>query len=328
MPIVRFGNIMTQKIIDKITYKTGVPDLVELLTERLSFGELQSLLLKVFALKVRKKSVHDILREYQASRFTTPSDIDPVQFRKLESGIFSLLPSGFEIIDLSPLTPIGTSSVLTTVHQNNVVSTIRNLEAAADTTNVLALECALRRSELLKKDKASAELIRFCSSQRLTRAQPFENKDFSAHFSVLALCTAGRDTGNDSFESDSLEEHIGFYLNIFEKLMDLSGVKNILIRLFSYEGTDNANLIEVIRNKFSRKKLVSITTEENSSFGENYYTRLRFSINVINSSNEELNCADGGFTDWTARLLNNKKERLLTSGIGTDFLLRTLKLKI
>ncbi len=29
--------------------------------------------------------------------------------------------------------------------------------------------------------------------------------------------------------------------------------------------------------------------------------------------------ADGGFTDWTARLLQNKKERLLTSGIGTEF---------
>jgi hypothetical protein len=30
--------------------------------------------------------------------------------------------------------------------------------------------------------------------------------------------------------------------------------------------------------------------------------------------------ADGGFTDWTARLLQNKKERLLTSGIGTEFI--------
>jgi hypothetical protein len=29
--------------------------------------------------------------------------------------------------------------------------------------------------------------------------------------------------------------------------------------------------------------------------------------------------ADGGFTDWTARLLQNRKERLLTSGIGTEF---------
>ena len=29
--------------------------------------------------------------------------------------------------------------------------------------------------------------------------------------------------------------------------------------------------------------------------------------------------ADGGFTDWTARLLSNRKERLLISGIGSEF---------
>jgi hypothetical protein len=28
--------------------------------------------------------------------------------------------------------------------------------------------------------------------------------------------------------------------------------------------------------------------------------------------------ADGGFTDWTARLLGNAKERLLISGLGLD----------
>ena len=27
---------------------------------------------------------------------------------------------------------------------------------------------------------------------------------------------------------------------------------------------------------------------------------------------------DGGFTDWTARLLSNEKERLLITGYGTD----------
>jgi hypothetical protein len=27
---------------------------------------------------------------------------------------------------------------------------------------------------------------------------------------------------------------------------------------------------------------------------------------------------DGGFTDWTAQLLNNKKERLLISGLGPE----------
>jgi hypothetical protein len=51
-------------------------------------------------------------------------------------------------------------------------------------------------------------------------------------------------------------------------------------------------------------------------------------ISVVNKSNMEFDYIDGGFADWTSKLLNNKKERLLTSGIGTDFLLRTIKIKI
>ena len=50
-------------------------------------------------------------------------------------------------------------------------------------------------------------------------------------------------------------------------------------------------------------------------------------ISVINQNNQEFDYIDGGFTDWTSKLLSNKKERLLTSGIGTDFLLRTIKIQ-
>lgn len=99
-------------------------------------------------------------------------------------------------------------SVLSTVHQNNIVSTIRNLEVAADTTNILALECALRRKDQYKKDRKTAGKVKLCSSQRLTRGQSFKGKYFSAHFNVLSLCTAGKDEGNDKFEAKCLSEHI------------------------------------------------------------------------------------------------------------------------
>jgi hypothetical protein len=48
-------------------------------------------------------------------------------------------------------------------------------------------------------------------------------------------------------------------------------------------------------------------------------------INIINQNDQEFNYVDGGFTNWTYKLLNNNKERLLTSGIGTDLLIRTIK---
>jgi hypothetical protein len=318
---------MKNRIIERITNKLKIPNLIELL-EHLSLSEIQSLFLKIVESKVKTKSPDKILNEYQSNRFVQPSDISPIVRRTLDLHIFSLLPPDFELIDLSPLTPLGTASVLTTVHQNNIVSTIRNTEVAADTTNILALECALRRKKLLQKDPKSTKRVKLCSSQRLTRAQSFEGKYFSAHFCVIALCTAGKDEGNDRFESETLIEHIDFYIRVLDQLADKDEINIMNIKLFEYEGYDNASLFKKIENQYALRQDICIKTEKNSGFGKGYYRRLRFGISVINRDKEEFDYIDGGFVDWTGTLLNNKKERLLTSGIGTDFLLRTIKTKI
>jgi hypothetical protein len=94
------------------------------------------------------------------------------------------LPGDVEIIDLSPLPPLGTTSILTTVNQNNVVSTVRNVEVAADTTNLLALECAKQRQELLQKKETKTIPLNYARA-RYRLGQAFENKNFSACFNVL-----------------------------------------------------------------------------------------------------------------------------------------------
>jgi hypothetical protein len=53
--------------------------------------------------------------------------------------------------------------------------------------------------------------------------------------------------------------------------------------------------------------------------GLNYYSGFCLRISPLTADGARFPVADGGFTDWTARLLQNKKERLLTSGIGTEF---------
>jgi hypothetical protein len=318
---------MKSKIIEGILKKTGLQGLVDSMVHKISFSELQSLLLKIFELKVATKKVSDILTDYQSNRFVKPSDVDPVAHRNLELSIFSLLPDGFELLDLSPLTPLGTSSVLTTVHQNNIISTIKNTEVAADTTNILALECALRRKKLYQKDSKNTEKVKLCSAQRVTRGQPFKGEGFSAHFCVVALCTAGKDEGNFKFETECLAEHIDFYIKIIDRLIDKKEIQKINIKFFEYEGFDNSVMIEIIKSQLACRDDIYFEVEKNSDFGKGYYLKLRFSISIVNQNNNEFSYIDGGFTDWTCKLLNNKKERLLTSGIGTDYLLRTIKTK-
>jgi hypothetical protein len=53
--------------------------------------------------------------------------------------------------------------------------------------------------------------------------------------------------------------------------------------------------------------------------GLNYYHGFCLRISPEAADGARFPVVDGGFTDWTARLLQNKKERLLTSGIGTEF---------
>jgi hypothetical protein len=53
--------------------------------------------------------------------------------------------------------------------------------------------------------------------------------------------------------------------------------------------------------------------------GLNYYSGLTLRISPATADGARYPIVDGGFTNWTARLLGNKKERMLTSGIGSEF---------
>jgi hypothetical protein len=56
--------------------------------------------------------------------------------------------------------------------------------------------------------------------------------------------------------------------------------------------------------------------------GLGYYTGLCLRISPMAPDGVRYPITDGGFTDWTARLLQDKKERLLTTGIGSEFVCR------
>ncbi|HLH00760.1 MAG TPA: hypothetical protein VKX49_30920 [Bryobacteraceae bacterium] len=53
--------------------------------------------------------------------------------------------------------------------------------------------------------------------------------------------------------------------------------------------------------------------------GLGYYQGLCLRISPLAPDGNRYSVIDGGFTDWTARLLQDRKERLLASGIGSQF---------
>ena len=56
--------------------------------------------------------------------------------------------------------------------------------------------------------------------------------------------------------------------------------------------------------------------------GIGYYRGLALQLWLTTADGVALPVGDGGFTPWTQRLLGDRKERLLTSGLGLELLLK------
>ena len=311
----------------KILEKKKGSSLVKTLTDGFSFSELQSILLDVYHRKLALLSPADVLRDYRLNRFVQVSSVGPEKFLRFDQTAFSLLPQDFETLELPPLGPLGMCSVLAPVHQNNVVSTLRHSEVLADATNYLALEAAVRRKNCLSSQTDAGSQIKLAASHRVVRAQRFEFKGYTAHFKIFSLCTAGRGEEDLAFETRNLREHVLYYFALIDRIVDLGRVEKTTLKVFDLDGKDNSIFHQMLDEIVRSRGNTSLNIERDSSFGQNYYIRLRFMINIVHRDGLSLDYIDGGFTDWTMKLLSDKKERLLTSGAGSELLIKMLGLK-
>ena len=195
---------MTEKILKRILEQVQAPDLLDVLADRLSPSDLQSLQLEVYRRRAGRLSPGDVLRQYERNRFVRPAQVSSQALLEFDRLAFSLLPADYQVVELSPVCPLGTSAAVATVDQNKVLTTIRNTEVCADATGVLALEAARRRRALYRQDARSDEETRLCASHRVLRTQRFDGPASFPHFRILNLCTAGRDRGSYRFEIASL----------------------------------------------------------------------------------------------------------------------------
>ena len=207
---------MSRQIIERILRQAQAPDLIDVLVDRLSPSDLQSVLLEVYRRRASVLAPSDLVRQYAQNRFVQPAQVDPQALLEFERLAYSLLPPGFQALELAPVCPLGTNSAVAPVDQNKVLTTIRNTEVCADVTGVLALEAARRRRSLYRQEGHPGDETRLCASHRVLRAQRFDGPASFPHFRILNLCTAGRDRGSYSFETASLVEHIGYFIRLIE----------------------------------------------------------------------------------------------------------------
>jgi len=372
---------MPSRILARIAAETGLPQLFSALAEDLARSDLQSLLLEVFQARANAVRPSELL-ERAARGLAAPSDVDARALLEFDRTAFEVA-ADFDAIELSPVTPLGLTRTLGGIDQNNLVTTIRNVEVLGDSTPSLALECARRRIALPRRDTPP---VRLAASQRVIRLQPFDVPGFSPHFKLFALASAGRDTGSHSFEMQHLGEHIRFYLELARRLSRLTGrgfqmtkplveisdaaVTRALIekagvsvdklrdpirahrpggseRFLAERGVtlpdalekpveelpewapaDRLELVrtgvfEILRQEFPEAQFrFNLARLE----GLTYYGGLCLRISPEAPDGNRYAVIDGGFTDWTARLLEDRKERFLATGIGSEFVCRRFRL--
>lgn len=303
--------------LERILNKLGKSDLITCLAEQISGSDLNTLLLKVFNEKVTNSSPSDLLKRYRENRFVHPAKIDALQLKQLEMDVLkAALHLGVSPIQLSPVAPLGCASAMGTVDQNKIISSLRGTEVVSDATNLIALHIA----DLIKSNKNQREeFLRFCTTHRHVRAQYFgDSPGMSAHFHLFCMVTSGVDQGSYSFEIQSFWDHIEVYRTIFKSIFS-SDIEVIISERGGYK--DSAGLASRIVDYGNEMGLTNVVISTGAPNKENqYYKGLQFTVKTV-IEDKDYYIGDGGFVDWTQKILGNKKERLLISAIGLDRLL-------
>lgn len=343
---------MPSRITRRIERDLGIKGLLDALANKLAASDLRSLLMEVY--RIRAAGVKEPATLAQAEDpLMAPSAVSARDLLAFDWVAFEAA-SEFGALDLSPVCPFGASHTLGGISQNNVLTAVRNAEALGDSTIPMALEAARRRR--------SGELVRLCASHRVIRLQPFDVPEFSPHFRLFGLVTAGRDAGWSRFETAHLLEHVRVYLRIF-RMLSAEGfsIRNPLVEFtdmtvveaaLAAAGVTRDEIHESIRahrlggsERFLHERGIALPVDARHPLleskvleplraefpevqfrlnqarleGLGYYRRFTLRISPQAPDGNCYPVVDGGFTGWTARLLGNQKERLLISGIGSEF---------
>ena len=297
--------------VQRITRESDARDLRHLLARQLGSSDLTSLLLDAMWHRATERSPSQILQQYRTDRFTRPGAVDARQLLRLQATVIDAIGPGFDLVDVAPLAPLGTHTVISGISQHRVVSTIRRTEVAADTTCSLALEAACRRADAMADDPRSATVVRLAAVHRVTRAQVVDEPRAWAHFALLGLVSAGRDTGGRRFERDALSEHLA----ALTAACRAAGAADVTVRLTDFGGLDD-DLLDAAAHRLAADGIVVERWPERPT-GRDYYAGVAFKV-FVEDGDAMVEVGDGGFVSWTQALLSSRKERLVISGLGLE----------
>ena len=334
-----------------------MPGLVDALSSKLSASDLKSLLIEVYGARAAETEASDIRAQSDRDTLMAPSTVSARELMVFDSAAFQAAPE-FAALELSPVCPFAAAYTLGGTSQNNVVTTIRNAEVLGDPTLSLALEAVRRRrSADVVRLCASQRVIRLqpfdvpgysphfrlfglVTAGRDLGSFRFETAHLLEHVRVYLRIFRILAGAGFALESPLVEFAD---MNAVEAAVDGAGITRDEIRhsvrahrlggsesflrergLAAEEDARHPQLesgvIAPLREEFPEAQF---RVNQQRLEGLGYYRRFTLRISPKAPDGNRYPIVDGGFTDWTAHLLGNRKERLLISGIGSEFVCKT-----
>ncbi len=297
--------------LDRVLGRLGERDDLVGRLAALGGADLTSLLMAVAAERADRVDAAAVLRQYGRDRFVRPSPHGVRSLRAPEDAFLRAAAGEWEWMTLAPVVPFGAHTALGDLSENRVLAALRAVEVAADPTVALALEAAVRRRPTERR--RTGPTVRVASIQRVIRAQRFADPDAWSHFHVVGLVTAGRSRPRDGFDAPAFLEHLRVHVRA------LAGLSADEIRIVVSRSPDEsgAALLTSVREGFEGSAGVRVVEDPERAARQRYYQRACFKVHAtLRGATFEV--ADGGFTDWTARLLADRRERAMISGAGLD----------
>ena len=276
----------------------------------LSPADLQAALLDVSRSRAAAVTPARLMQRWRQDRYVQPVVRDPRPVWQLEARLWSLLPDEFAGVDLSPVAPLGSSSALGPVSQDRVISTTRGSEVVSDPTNVLALEAASRRQ------RSGAPSVSLACCHRVLRGQPFDAPGAFQHFRLFCLVTSARDQGSGRTEADLLATHLRFWARALSEVLPARRTA-LRYTVFGFPPLHERMRDTVLPALEPLPPRVTVDEDADRERARGYYQRGAIRIDAEDGDRWH-EVGDGGFTDWTARLLSDAKERCLISCASTE----------
>ena len=134
------------KISEKFLEEFQEKPIKELLT--MNDRKLNSLFLEIFNIRSKNITPNDVLAKYiDMYEFFGPSKTDLRYINEFNDTFLSCIPDKYDAIELSPITPFGGNTSITSLSQKNILTTTKNSEVCSDATTALTLEACKRRKE-------------------------------------------------------------------------------------------------------------------------------------------------------------------------------------